>query len=268
MYTLVGERTMAKLTFSNMFSWMHGFLENKQQCISNRNGYRNDLSKRPKKVASPDATINPDSYQWKITTSTAVAMTAAANSKATNPAILPDSTGSEATFHTTHVCEIPENTSAPPSSPMSNGPISYMTKGFDKGHLHCALPICSLLPKENTHTYNTGKVRHAKPIKPASNMAATTQQTVNFHSNQYLQSNLMETDKEKSTWTGYIYSQPAMQPSHWSEEQFTDTQESLAMTVERSHKLDPNHPITANLSTEDFQNKDQSPMLDLTKQAC
>jgi len=123
---------MAKRTFSNMFSWKHGFLENKQQCISNRNGYRNDLSKRPKKVASPDATINPDSYQWKITTSTAVAMTAAANSKATNPAILPDSTGSEATFHTTHVCEIPENTSTPPSSPMSNGPISYMTKGFDK----------------------------------------------------------------------------------------------------------------------------------------
>jgi len=158
-YALVGERTMAKLTLSNAFSWKWGFLENKQKCISNRNVNWNNLPKGLTKVASLDATINHDQAQWKISTSITVAMTAAANSKTTNLALLFASTRSEVAFHKTHVCNKPANLSAQPSLPMSKGPIPYKTEGFNEDHLHCALPICGLPPEEQPHIYNT---RHMK----------------------------------------------------------------------------------------------------------
>jgi len=165
-----------KPTFLNAFSWKQGFLENKQKHTSSRNGHRNDISKGLTKVASLDATIDQNSYQQTITMSAAVAMTTAAHSQATDPAILLASTGSETTCHMTHVCETQANTSA---SPTSNGLIPSTTKGFDKGHLHCTSPICGLLPKENTHTFHTREERQDKLINPASNLAATMQQTKN-----------------------------------------------------------------------------------------
>jgi len=119
----------------------------------------NNLTKDPKKVASLDATIKCNQTQWKITTSTAVATTATACSKTTNPALPLTSTGSEITSHKTHVHNKPANPSALPSLSVSNSSIPYMTEGFDEGHLHHALPICGLPLEEKPHINNTRQVK-------------------------------------------------------------------------------------------------------------
>jgi len=144
-----------------VFSWKHGFLENKQKHISNRNVNGNNLPKGPMKVVSLNARIDCNQAQQKITLCTAVAMTAPASSKPTNLASLLTSTRSEVTFHKTHVHNKTANISALPSLPMSQGSIPYKNKGFDEGHLHCALPICGLPPEEKPHTYTTGHVKQA-----------------------------------------------------------------------------------------------------------
>ena len=62
-YALVGEWTMAKLTFLNAFSWKHGFLVEQSQHISNRNGPQNNVAKEMKKVARIEPTLAWDTKQ-------------------------------------------------------------------------------------------------------------------------------------------------------------------------------------------------------------
>jgi len=167
---------MAKPTISNAFSWKRSFLENKQKHISNRNVIRNDLPKGPMKTVSPDARIDCTQSQWKITMGTAVAATAPALSKTTDPALLLTSTKLEETLHKTHVCNKTANLSAPPSLPLSQGSIPYKNKGFDKGHLHRALPIHSLLPEDKPHTNTTRHKKFAvQPNQRSEEQAMATQ---------------------------------------------------------------------------------------------
>jgi len=146
---------MAQLTFSNAFSWKRGFLVNKLQHISKRNVDRNNLPKDRTKVACPHATLTRDTYQWKITTSKAVATTASVNREATDPASLPINNRSAMAFQTSHVQSTQENTSKELLSSMRKAPTPYKTAGFNKGDLHCALPIRGLLPEDTLHNDNT-----------------------------------------------------------------------------------------------------------------
>ncbi len=167
---------MAKPTLSNAFSWKRGFLENKQKRISNRNVTRNDLPKGPMKTVSPDARNDCAQSQRKITTGTAVAATAPASSKTTDPASLLTSTESEETVHKTHVRNKTANLSAPPSLPTSQGSIPYKTEGFDEGHLHRASPIRGLPPEDKPHTDTTGHVKFAvQPNQRSEEQATATQ---------------------------------------------------------------------------------------------
>jgi len=166
---------MAKPTISNAFSWKRSFLENKQKHISNRNVIRNDLPKGPMKTVSPDARIDCTQSQWKITMGTAVAATAPALSKTTDPALLLTSTKLEETLHKTHVCNKTANLSTPPLLPMSQGSIPYKTKGFDEGHLQLCFTNLWSSARGQAHT-NTGHKKFAvQPNQQSEEQAMATQ---------------------------------------------------------------------------------------------
>jgi len=195
---------MTKLTFPNVFSWKHDFLENKLQHISNRNVMQNDFSKEQTKVASLDATIAHNTNQQKITTISTAAMNATTNSEAANPALLLANTGLEATFPMTHVCSSPINNSARLLSPMRKALIPYMTARFDKSSLHDhALPIHGLLPENTLHINHTREATQAKYGKTTTNLAETSLTTESSYTTQNLQTDLMESNKERLGRTGY-----------------------------------------------------------------
>jgi len=148
MYGLVGKRTIGK---TDLFECV--FLGARLPCKQVTtyiflNVDRNDLPKELMTVACPHTTLTWDTYQWKITTSKAVAMTASADSKATDLALLPIYKGLEVTFQISHVCE-------ELLSSTRKAPTPYKTAGFNKGDLHCALPIRGLLPEDTLHNDNT-----------------------------------------------------------------------------------------------------------------
>jgi len=95
----------------------------------------------------------------KLLLAPAVATTATACSKTTDPASPLASTGSEIVSHKTHVCNKPVNPSTLPSLPASNGLVPHKTEGFDEGHLHRALPIHGLPLEEKPHINNTRLVK-------------------------------------------------------------------------------------------------------------
>jgi len=229
---------MAKPTFPNAFSWKRGFLVNKSQRIHDRNVNKNELPKGLTNVACRVATITPDKSQRKIPTSHAVAMTASATSAATDPALLPASTGSEATFQTTPVRSKTENISAKPLSSKTKAPIPYTTAGFDEGDLHRASPIRGLPPEDTLHSKNAKE--DTQFIKENSN-SATTPPT----NGQSQASQDSRTDPRGRTDEGNQRSGNGLRddlsirnPQRWGRGQTTGTKTLRPISLDRAHQLE------------------------------
>jgi len=246
-YALVGERTMAKPTFPNAFSWKCGFLVNKLQRINNRNVHKNELPKDPTNVASCVATFAADKSHRKTPTSHAVAMTASATSAATDPALLPASTGSEATFQTTPVRSKTENISAKPLSSKTKASIPYTTAGFDEGDLHCALPIQGLPPEDTLHSKNAKEVRHTQFIKNNSNSATTPQTNGQSQASQDSQTDPRGRTDEGNKRSGYGLRDDLLtrNPQRRCRGQTPGTKTLRPISLDRAHKVsfkDARHP--------------------------
>jgi len=91
-----------------------------------------------------------------------------------------------------HICRIPANTGTALSPPTIKDSIPYKTKGFDQGHICCALPICGLLPEETLYIHHTWEVRPAKVTKPNPKPAVIPQKNEQYHA----------TPEAQRDWTG------------------------------------------------------------------